>query len=115
MIIVDAAVDGAVLRLVCSGTYGVGSEGNPSGHVVKDTIKRFMNCDADPPTEVVIDFTRVEYVWGDGPGWSVVPWALHAKVTYLVSDQNEEALTRLFSTTKLYKVLKITISRVDHA
>jgi hypothetical protein len=115
MIIVDASVNVAVLRIICSGSYGEGSEGNPSGRLVEDTIRRFMECDADPPNEVVIDFTRVEYVWGDGPGWSVMPWARHVKVTYLASDKNERALRGLFSATNLDKVLNITISRVDDA
>ncbi len=115
MITVDAAMIGTCVRITCTGFYGVGSEGNPSGHLVKDAIKRFMDCDGDRPSEVLIDFSGVEYVWGDGPGWSVMPWARQLNVTYLVSDRNEQALRGLFSATNLDKVLKITITRVDAA
>ncbi len=115
MFTVVAKVVGTCLQITCTGFYGVGSEGTSTGRLVRDTIKRFMDCDTDRPSEIVIDFTSVDYIWGDGPGWSVMPWARQLSVTYLVSDRNEEALRELFSSTRLDKFLKITITQVKDA
>lgn len=110
MISVDAVVNGTRLWITCSGDWGVGSEGTPSGRLLNETIKRFMKDAVERPSEVVIDFTKVDYLGGDGPGWSLLPYSRYAKVTYLVNDRNEQALRDLFSATNLDKLLNITFS-----
>lgn len=110
MITTEATVNGDCLLITCSGVYGVGSEGTLSGRLVHDAIKPFMDSDAEQPSEFVIDFTGVEYVWGDGPAWSVLPWAAKGvKVTYLASDRTATALRDLFSGTHLDKLINTAV------
>ena len=63
-----------VLEVICSGRYGVGSEGNPSGRLVATSIEGWMADHPDQPvSRVTVDYRKVDYSWGDGPIWSVIP------------------------------------------
>jgi hypothetical protein len=83
MITIDVTVADACLRINCAGCYGPRSEGNvESGQLVQETIRHHLDT-ADPPlSEVVIDFTKVDYCGMDGPIWSVLQaWRRGVKVT----------------------------------
>jgi len=62
-----------ILSVKCSGKFGVGSGGNPSAELLMGTIKQWMSDHPEQSvTEIEIDYTRVDYAWGDGPVWSMV-------------------------------------------
>jgi hypothetical protein len=57
-----------VLRVTCSGEHGVGSEGHPSAILVKSSIDQWIeNHPGQSVSQIEVDYTEVDYVWGDGP------------------------------------------------
>jgi hypothetical protein len=112
MISIDATVSDGCLRINCAGCYGPRSEGNvASGRLVQEAIRRHLDT-ADPPlSEVVIDFTRIDYEgMGDGPIWSVLQAVRQrVKVTYLVSDRTREPLQGLLSVTRMNRLIGVTV------
>lgn len=113
MITIESTVNEGRLRITCSGVFGVGAEGNLSGRILGDAIKRLMDGEAEPPSEVVIDFTDVEYEWGDGPAWSVLPWAVKGlTVTYLARGRAAMGLQDLFSEARLDRCLSIAVVQI---
>jgi hypothetical protein len=111
MITVDVTGSDTCLRINCAGCYGPRSEGNLlSGRLVQDAIERNLDrCDS-AFTEVVIDFTRVQYGAGDGPIWSVMGAVRRGlNVTYLVSERTREALHCLLSTTHMNQFIDVVV------
>ena len=94
----------AVLTVICAGTFGVGSEGNPSGKLLMEAIDRWMLAHpGDRVEQAVIDFTHVDYTWGDGPVWSLLPFIRNGltKVRLKASSQNWKPLDELIHVTNL--------------
>ncbi len=112
MITIDVTVSDGCLRINCAGCYGPRSEGNlASGRFVQEAIRRHLDT-ADPPlSEVVIDFTRIDYEgMGDGPIWSVLQaWRRGVKVTYLVSERTREPLQVLLSVTNMNRIIGVVV------
>jgi hypothetical protein len=115
MITVDVTVSDGCLRLDCAGLYGPASEGNLAcGELVRETIRRYLDGTTEPLSEVVIDFTRVEYGAMDGPIWSVLPAVRRGlKVTYLVGERNREAL-RVFAVTMMDRLIGVVDADDSH-
>ena len=111
MITIDVTVSDACLRINCAGCYGPRSEGNlASGRLVQEAIRRHLDL-ADPPlSEVVIDFTKVDYCGMDGPIWSVTEaWKRGLTVTYLVSESTREPLQVLLSVTNMNRIIGVAV------
>jgi hypothetical protein len=88
----------SVLRVKCSGSFGVGSKGNPSAKVLRETIESWMNAHTEERVEKIeIDYTDVEYSWGDGPVSSVLPLIKRGvnRIRLIASPQNRAALQSL--------------------
>lgn len=108
--IIDSRVDNACLRLSCAGSFGVGSQGNPSGQLLKRTIEMALAEAGTSVSEVVIDFTNVQYEWGDGPTWAVLPAIRRGlKVTYVAKGEAKKALANLFQATGLDRLGNLTV------
>jgi hypothetical protein len=61
------------LTVSCSGAFGVGSRGNVSGDLIARTVKGWIAANSKQQLAVIeVDYTRVEYVWDDGPISSLV-------------------------------------------
>ena len=114
MITVDVSVSKGCLRINCAGCYGPRSEGNLAcGRLVQETIQRHLDGTAAPLSEVVIDFTRVDYGAMDGPIWSVMPAVRRGlKVTYLVSERNRGPLRELVSVTHMDRLIGVVDAEV---
>jgi hypothetical protein len=66
--------ESGTLRVVCSGEFGVGSAGNPSGELLTRAIRRWIGEHKEEPVvEIEIDYSGANYAWGDGPVSSMVP------------------------------------------
>lgn len=50
----------------CSGEYGVGSDGNPSAELLENVIAQWIT-EHHPVTQIDVDYSEVDYSWGDGP------------------------------------------------
>jgi len=90
----------SVLTLRCSGTFGIGSEGNPSGILITESVEGWMlSHPGENVEQLVVDYTNVEYSWGDGPLSSVIPIIKRgvAKVLLVPSVRNRESLETLVS------------------
>jgi hypothetical protein len=111
MITIDVTVSGGRLRINCAGCYGPHSEGNlASGRLVQEAIRRHLETAKPPLSEVVIDFTRVDYCGLDGPVWSVTrAVARGVKVTYLISERTREPLQELLSVTKMNRFIGVVV------
>ena len=109
MITIDVTVSDGCLRINCAGCYGPRSEGNlASGRLVQEAIRRHLDTANPPLSEVVIDFTRVDYCGGDGPVWSVTrAVARGVKVTYVVSDRDRAPLQELLSATGMNRFIGV--------
>ena len=100
MVIREALIGDGVARIRCAGVFGVGSAGNPSGHVLKAALEELLGGHEGEASAVVVDFTEVEYQWGDGPVWAVYPaWRRGLHVTYLARGQVAAALRGLVEAT----------------
>lgn len=109
MITAEATVSGSTLRLSCHGVYDLASEaGWECGKVVEDLIRRHLDQTDPPITEIVIDFTEVDYQHGDGPAWSVLLAVKQGvPVTYHVREQTGAPLLRLLATTHLNRIINV--------
>jgi len=89
-----------VLRVKCSGTHGVGSEGNPSGLALTQAVERWISTHPqDTIDELEVDYTDVAYSWGDGPVSSVVPFVKRGitRIRLIAGAENRQALEALVS------------------
>ena len=93
-----------VLSVKCSGRFGIGSEGNPSAELLKSSIQHWI--DAHPGVlieQLDIDYSKVEYSWGDGPLWSAYPLVRRGvkKIRLIASAQNQAALESLVTESRM--------------
>jgi hypothetical protein len=112
MQITDVTVSDGCLRITCAGPFGIGSLGNPSGLALQQALEAALSREATSIEEVVIDFTRVHYEWGDGPGWAVFPAIRRGfRITYLAGAENHEALAGLMSATRFDRWVAVEAKR----
>jgi hypothetical protein len=74
---IDEAIyspESGTLRVKCSGEFGLGADGNPSGELLTRTIRRWVSDHKEERVvEIEIDYSSVNYSWGDGPVSSMAP------------------------------------------
>jgi hypothetical protein len=64
-----------MLQVKCSGEYGVGSDGNPSADLLAKYIALWIADHPDQPVaQIDVDYSEVDYSWGDGPVSSMFPF-----------------------------------------
>jgi hypothetical protein len=113
MITAEAAAEGACLRVDCAGSWEYDSRGSQCGHLLRATIERGMNEATTAITEIVIEFTKVNYLGGDGPGWSVLGKTTKGvKITYLADEPTGQRLQELFAVTRLDQFINVVIMDV---
>ena len=100
------SIDGAegVVSVRCTGTVAIGSESIASMRPVGDALARWMREHPDQPVrEVVVDFTDVDYQWGDAPVACFMPFILKGiqHVRYLAGSASAPALEGLVASTNL--------------
>jgi hypothetical protein len=106
-------IKGSTLTIVCSGIFGIGSEGTPSAQLIRNEIVSFLNNKDLKVTYIEIDFRRVKYEWGDGPLsaiMSIMDSDLHIK--YLASKENFQSLFTLFKQSGMQNLFNIKIEIV---
>jgi hypothetical protein len=92
------------LNVTCSGEYGVGSKGQASGAVLTEVLRQWMADHADNSIAVIeIDYTAVDYGWGDGPVSSMTPLVRGAPIRFrLIADaSNCDSLKSLLEACKV--------------
>jgi hypothetical protein len=110
MITAEATVEGSCLWVDCDGSWEYDSRGTQCGYLLRDTIQRGMNEATTAITELVIDFTKVNYLRGDGPGWSVLGKTTKGvKITYLAGEQSSQRLQELFTITHLDQIINVVV------
>ena len=92
--------DDGVLSVKCSGAFGIGSNGHASTGKLTHVIEHWRK--AHPTQRVcrlVIDYSLVDYQWGDGPISAILPFIESGidEVRLLASRENRESLERLVS------------------
>ena len=94
----------SVLTVRCSGVFGYGSEGNPSGALLVESIEQWMRAHPDQRfEELVVDYTGVEYCWGDAPVWSAMRFISKgvALVRLIAGPQNLKPLQDLVKMSRV--------------
>jgi hypothetical protein len=110
MISAEATIEGSCLRVDRAGFWEYDSGGTRCGYLLRSTIQRGMKEAITAITEIVIDFTRVDYLGGDGAAWSVLgTWTRGVKVTYLAGEQTGQHLQELFAATRLNPFINVVI------
>ncbi len=80
------------LTLQCSGAFGPGTSGVPSGKKLQTTLEAEFALETTI-NHVFIDFTQVTNYWGDGVIWSTAPILLKmVTITFIASRENYDAL-----------------------
>jgi anti-anti-sigma regulatory factor len=91
----SVASEGEALIVRCSGVFGVGSQGNPSGKLMAQATESWM---AENPSqqvkEIVLDFAAVDYFMSDGVVAFLFPFIKMGvnRFRFLSSQGNHEAL-----------------------
>lgn len=96
-------VDGA-LKVTCSGKYGEGSKGQPSAEQVRSSIERWIEGHPDQSvTRIDVDYTDVDYSWGDGPVSSLVQFYKRgvSKMRIIASRKNLDSLEGLVTSCNI--------------
>ncbi len=86
------------LEVNCSGRFGVGTEGQPSVDRLSRIVERWLADHPEKPvTEIEIDYTSVDYSWGDGPVSSVLSFMRQgvAKFRFIGSSSNCDSFKNL--------------------
>ena len=94
----------SVLRMKCSGPFGIGSEGNPSGRLLKQSIESWITSHpGEHVKQIDIDYSDVEYTWGDGPLSSIIPFIQQGviKIRLIGGSQNWKSLENLVGASGL--------------
>jgi len=94
----------SVLSVKCSGVFGIGSGGHPSAMLLNKSIVEWMETHPEVRVEQIdIDFTEVDYTWGDGPVSSMVIFVGKgvSRIHYIASPQNRKPLENLIKLTRL--------------
>ncbi len=108
MEVADSSISSNALRIACAGEYGVGSDGNPSGELVRGVIEQCLQESPSLVSEIIIDFTEVDYEAGDGPVSSVMPAVERGlRITYIVGKANREPMNALLLASGLSEWIKV--------
>ena len=103
-------IEDTTLTIVCSGKFGIGSQGNPSAHLIYVEIKSFLDDNDLKITQIEIDFRRVEYEWGDGPLSAIMPFmSKNLQIKFLASQENSKSLHSLFEQSGMLNLFNINI------
>ena len=113
MKIVRTKITGSNFLIICSGRFGIGSEGNYSAKLIQKEIEQIISKPDLQITEVEIDFLNVEYEWGDGP-ISAISSVLNdrLKIKYFVNEQNAQPLINLFDQSGFREIIDIEIKHI---
>jgi hypothetical protein len=90
----------SILSVKCSGVFGIGSEGNPSGRLLSKSIKEWMENHPEEKVEkIYLDFTGVDYICGDGPVSFLVIFVTQGmtRIHFIASPQNLKPLENLIN------------------
>ena len=93
----------SILSVKCSGVFGIGTDGNPSGRLLSKSIKAWMENHPESKVEqIYVDFTGVDYTWGNGPVSSLVIFVARGvtRVHYIASHQNRKPLENLIKLSR---------------
>jgi hypothetical protein len=94
-----------VLKVRCSGTIGIGSESVSSMRPLANAVAAWLRSHPDQSVrEIVVDFTDVEYRWGDAPVSCLLPFIRQGvdRVRFLASGRCASALEGLFAATNMH-------------
>ena len=103
MRIESIAHNSRVLTVTCSGIFGMGSGGNPSGKLIKNSIDNWMLSHPSIRIEqIVVDYSNVDYVNGDGPVSFMLPFIKRGvtKVCFVPNSFNRGPLKALVETCR---------------
>jgi hypothetical protein len=92
------------LNVTCSGAYGVGSKGQASGALLTEVLRQWMADHADNSIAVIeVDYTAVDYAWGDGPVSSMIPFVRGAPIRFrlIAGASNCDSLKSLLEACKV--------------
>ena len=108
MIVVDVVRSKSTLRLRLAGNWGGGEENLRSGRAVQSALAEALVKDAEALTEVVIDYSDVHGLGGDGPTWSTAP-AMRRKldVRFVASGENHSWLSEFLSATNMDRLIRL--------
>ena len=83
-------IENSVLKIICSGEFGIGTIGSPRGAAIRSTIENSIIKKGNEINSIIIDFQNVDYEWGDGIIWSVIPAVYNKQipVTYYANLNN---------------------------
>jgi len=98
------ALSGSVLRVKCSGSFGIGSQGNPSGMLLLQSIRGWMPAHpGERVNQMDVDYSQVDYTGGDGPVSSMVPFMAQgvSKFRLIAGPQNWYALNNLVTFSRM--------------
>jgi hypothetical protein len=110
MITARAVAQGSCLLIDCAGSWEHDPRGTRCGYLLHDTIRRGMAEATTAISEIVIDLTKVSYLGGDGPGWSVLGKATRGvKITYLAGEHGGRCLRELFAVTRLDQFIEVVV------
>lgn len=93
----------SILSVKCSGVFGIGTDGNPSGMLLSKSIKAWMENHPESKVEqICVDFTEVDYTWGDGPVSCLVIFIARdvTRIHYIASHLNRKPLENLIKLSK---------------
>ena len=103
-----------ILRLSFAGHYPPGSKGNATSVAIFDYIIQARK--GYSPTALILDFTEMDYVWGDGIGGMLMAikrqdrlQGLNCPTCLVASGQTAQALDNLFTTCGLKYMLNTEI------
>ena len=94
----------SILRVKCSGVFGAGSEGNPSGELLNSSIRNWMESHPGARVEQIdIDLIEVDYSWGDGPISSLISFISQdvTRFCFIAGPQNLKPLQNLIKISGL--------------
>lgn len=87
-----------VVSVRCSGTVGIGSESTASLRPVGEAVAAWIRENRDHRVrEIVVDFTDVDYRWGDAPIACFIPFIRGGveRIRFLAGSDNAQALESL--------------------
>ena len=84
-----------VLSVRCTGTVGIGSESTASLRPVGEALAGWIR--EHHVREIVVDFTEVDYRWGDAPVACFMPFLREGvqRIRFLAGTGNAQALESL--------------------
>jgi hypothetical protein len=102
MRVIDTRLDGSQLLIRLSGEYGHGDENLRCGRAVQNALVEALDRHDAAVSSVVIDYSNVNYMGGDGLIWSVSPaFRRRLAVRFVASGETYKRLSELLSATNM--------------